>query len=252
MEKRNHVLSYIINLCFFLYFIILIAERSISVTLSFINGVNIFSDWFNGYVYMMVFLSIGSFIIFLIRKCRFEMVAIFVPSEETSFYNLCIASGILLLSGMVHTEYTIPVIQFIAYGILIIAILLRTILSSENCSSRPLLWISFVYLVCFSMAIPIMYRSNIEHNLAFHIIEAAASFFLVIVFTFLMLRIFKGRVNLFALFPIILATVFDAVLIVMRWNEEINWFLLIFISLSVLIFVVGYLFNYIRNKHLQK
>lgn len=248
MSKANKIMTYFINLCFFLYFVILITERSMSVILSFTKGINIFSDAFHGFTYMLVFLSIGAFLIYLIIKCRDAMKALFVEGVEINFMHLCIASGILLLSGMVHTEYTTPVIQFVSYGILIVGILLKVILSHKESKNKPVLWLSFVYLVCFSMAIPVMYQSMIELHTLFHIIEGVAVFALVGAFTYLFILIFKGENNLFKLWPIIVAVALDAALIILRWNEEINWFVLIFIFLSLVMFIVGFIVSKIKKQ----
>jgi len=248
MQKNKNLMTYFINLCFFLYFLILIVERAISVVLSFANSVNVFGNVFNGYVYSLVFLSIAGFIVYLVMKCRPHVKALFKPVEQLNFVNLCIASGILLLSGMVHTEYTIPVIQFISYGILIVGILLQVIVNHKTSDNKPLLWISFVYLVCFSMAIPVMYHSFIELHVLFHILEAITSVALVIAFTYLFIIIFKGESDLFKLWPIIIAVVLDAVLIALRWQEEVNFFVLIFISLAALMFLLGLILKLAQKK----
>ena len=110
-------------------------------------------------------------------------------------------------------------------------------------------WLSFAYLVAFSMAIPVMYHSNVDLHVLFHIIEAVASFALVILFTNLLLMLFSDKDDLFMLIPISAAVLLDIPLIILRWNEEINWFVLIFISLSFILFVIGYIFKkLIKNK----
>jgi len=153
---------------------------------------------------------------------------------------------------MVHTEYTIPVMQFVAYGILIVGILLKVILNSKNSDNKLLLWLSFTYLVAFSMAIPVMYQSFIELSVLFHVIEAIAAFALVALFTFLLLKIFNEENDLFMILPIAVAVLLDVPLIILRWNEEINMFVLIFISLSVLLFIVGFIIKLITNKRKVK
>lgn len=251
--KSAKVLTYTINLSFFLYFIILLVERVISVSLTFANVINIFRDGFTGYVYILVFLSIISWLIYLIIMCRDNIKAIFKPNDNVSFNHLIIASGIILLSGMVHTEYTIPVIQFISYGILILGILLKVIiLNSDKSLNKVSLWLSFVYLVCFSMAIPVMYHSLIKLHVLFHILEGITSFLLVGFFTILLLMLFNKKDNIFILIFILIASILDGLLIGLRWNEEINYFVLIFISLSIVLFLIGFIYNLIRNKRLSK
>ena len=232
----NNKLNIFIELSFLLYFVILIVERALSVILSVTNGINLFANGYNVFTYLTVFISISTFLIYFLLRCR----DIFNFKIENPNYNdLCIASGILLLSGMVHTEFTIPGIQFASYGILIIGILLRVIQVNKTSKNRLLLWFSFIYLVSFSMAIPVTYPSNMESHVFFHIFEGITSYLLVGVFTCLMIMIFKGKENLFYFAHFIIMLILDTVLIAWRWNEEINMFVLIFASLTTLLFVIG-------------
>ena len=247
MNSNSKTLTYFINLCFFLYFVLLIAERSISVALTLSNNINLYGTAFDGYVYSLVFLSVVGFLVLLVLKCRSNIKAVFKPSGDLRFDWLCIAGGVLLLSGMVHTHYTIPGLQFASYGIWILGILLKVISIHHKTENKVLLWLSFAYLVAFSMAIPVMYQSMIEAHVFFHILETIGSIALVGAFTYLLLRLFNDNGDLFPLWPIILAIVVDVPLIVLRWNEEINFFVLIFIVLSAALYIVG--FAYKTKKH---
>ncbi len=248
MKNKSKTLTYFINLCFFLYFILLIAERSISVILSLSNNINLYGNAFDGYVYSLVFLSVVGFLVLLIVKCRPNIKALFKPNEDIKFDWLCVAGGVLLLSGMVHTHYTISGLQFASYGVWILGILLKVISIHSKNENKALLWLSFAYLVAFSMAIPVMYHSTIEAHLFFHILEAIGSIALVAGFTYLLLRLFNDNGDLFPIWPIILAIVIDVPLIVLRWNEEINFFVLIFIALSTVLYLVGSVFKMEKSK----
>ena len=89
------------------------------------------------------------------------------------------------------------------------------------------------------MAIPVMYPSSIELHVFFHVLEGITSFLLVGLFTYLLLLIFGSKEDLFIYIPIIIAVVLDTILIALRWNEEINYFVLIFIALSLFVFIAG-------------
>ena len=243
MKNKSKTLIYFINVCFFLYFVLLIVERSISVALTLSNGINLYGNAFDGYVYSLVFLSVVGFFVLLIVKCRPNIKAVFKPSDNLRFDWLCVAGGVLLLSGMVHTHYTISGLQFTSYGVWIVGILLKVISIHHKAEDKVLLWLSFAYLVAFSMAIPVMYQSMIEAHLFFHILEAVGSITLVGGFTYLLLRLFNDNGDLFPLWPIVLAIVIDVPLIVLRWNEEINFFVLIFIALSTAIYIVGFAYK---------
>lgn len=248
MNSNSKTLTYFINLCFFLYFVLLIAERSISVALTLSNNINLYGTAFDGYVYSLVFVSIVGFLVLLVLKCRPNIKGLFKPSDDLQFGWLCIAGGVLLLSGMVHTHYTISGLQFASYGIWILGILLKVISIHNKTENKVLLWLSFAYLVAFSMAIPVMYQSLIEAHVFFHILEAVGSIALVGCFTYLLLRLFNDNGDLFPIWPIILAIVIDVPLIVLRWNEEINFFVLIFVALSTALYIVGFAYK-MKKRH---
>ena len=243
MKNKSKALTYFTNLCFFLYFVLLTAERSISLVLTLSNGISMCGNAFDGYANSLVFVSIVGFFALLILKCRPNIKAIFKPNDDLRFNWLSIAGGVLLLSGMVHTHYTISGLQFASYGVWIVGILLKVISIDSKSENKALLWLSFAYLVAFSMAIPVMYYSAIETHVFFHILEAAGSIALVGAFTYLLLRLFNDNGDLFPLWPIILAIVIDVPLIVLRWNEEINFFVLIFIALSTALYTVGFAYK---------
>ena len=248
MNQKTKTLKYLINVSFFLYFLLLLVERTISVALSFANGFNVYGDGFSGYAYTAVFVSIIAFFVYLIWKCRPNIKAIFKMNDGLRFEHLCIAGGVLLISGMIHTEYTISGLQFASYGIWIAGILLQTILNQAKSQNKVLLWLSFAYLVAFSMAIPVMYRSFLEWHLWFHLVEEIGSLVLVAAFTFLLLMLFQGKDDLFLLSPIILLVVFDVAIIAMRFQEEINFFVMIFAILSFVLFLVGFIYKKAKAK----
>ena len=96
------------------------------------------------------------------------------------------------------------------------------------------------------MAIPVMYQSLIEAHVYFHIIEGVGSFLLVGFFTYLLLSIFNSREDLFIPIPVIVMIIMDVPIIALRWNEEINYFVLIFMSLSFVLFLVEYIRKIVR------
>lgn len=237
--------SYFINLLFFLYFAILFAERLQSVVRSIADpAVHPMGSGFHRYVYVMTFCSLAVGVIFLIVTNYALFPALFTRSAtvyaKVDLGTLSIAAGILLLSGMVHTEYTIAPLQFVAYGALIIAMFIRTATVTPSSGNPALLWLSLIYLTAFSMAIPVMYESQIGLSTLFHVIEAVTAILLVFVFTYFMRIVFVGdATNLFFWLPILVTAVLDGVLIAMRWKEKVNTFVLIFLIVACVLFCVG-------------
>lgn len=107
--------------------------------MSISNGVSLYGTFYNGYTYTITIVSILAFLIFLFVFCKDNIKALFKYNGELDYEKICIASGILLLSGMVHTSYTNPPIQFISYGILILGILLFVIKLSKNAKNKTVL-----------------------------------------------------------------------------------------------------------------
>lgn len=244
MNEKVSWAVYAMNMLFFMYFVVLYAERLQSLIRSLKDrSVNIYGSAFNGFVYTVSAVSMIAAAVLLIGWNRDFFAGLFGRSAEVysriNYARLSIAAGVLLFSGMVHTEHTIPVVQFVSYGALIVAMALR-IVTAHGGDNTFMRWFSFAYLTAFSMAIPVMYHSQIKAASAFHIIEAVVMAALVISFTFMMRQLFMGNgADLFYIAPIVIAAVGDAVVVAMRWKEKVNTFVLIFIVAAVLMYGVG-------------
>lgn len=237
--------DYFIRFLFFVYFAVLFAERAQSLIRTFADPAQKpFGDGFSVYVNLVSLFSLGATVLYLLCTNRAFFVGLFTRNIEVHAQihmgALCIAAGILLVSGMVHTEYTMAPVQFGAYGALIVAMVLRTVTVQAQASSKPMLWLSLIYLTAFSMAIPVMYRAHMDKAVPFHVLEAITALALVFAFTFMLYRVFTGcAVNLFFWAPILVAVVLDAVLLWLRWQEQVNTFVLIFIIASAVLFAAG-------------
>ena len=153
---------------------------------------------------------------------------------------LTLTAGVILVSGMVHTEYTIPGIQFASYGALIVAMVLKTIEKTGDGGDNLLMWYSLIYSVMFSMAIPVVYKSSIDKAALFHTIEAVVSLSLVFAFTYMLNRVFLTKADdSMSLVPFLIMLIGDTLVLALRWKESVNSFVLIFASISTLMFALG-------------
>jgi len=226
---------------FVLYFVILYAERLQSIV-RILKDPNqkLLQDGFHTYVNLITMLSLASGIVLLVCFNGTLWKALFNPGIIIQYPILIITMGVVLVSGMVHTEYTIAPVQFGAYGMLIVAMVLRTVQNSAGEGRLFALWYSMIFLVVFSMAIPVMYESRIRQHVLFHIIEAGTALLLVCAFTYMMYLLFCGpAADLLLWYPVAIAVVLDAILIAMRWKEEKNTFVLMFVIATAVIFAVG-------------
>ena len=72
---------------------------------------------FSRYVNGVCNLSLVVSVILLFTINRDFLKALLSDATPVNTKMICITIGVILVSGMVHTEYTIPGIQFAAYGL---------------------------------------------------------------------------------------------------------------------------------------
>ena len=184
-----------------------------------------------------------SLLSFLVLICFFnkDFWASLVSKEAKVNYSmLTLTAGVILISGMVHTEYTIPGIQFASYGALIMAMVLKTIEKTGGGGDDTLIWYSLIYSVMFSMAIPVVYKSSIDKAALFHTVEAVVSLALVVAFTYMLNRVFLTKADdLMSLVPFLIMLIGDILVLALRWKESVNSFVLVFVSISTLMFAIG-------------
>ena len=60
---------------------------------------------------------------------------------------------------MVHTHGSIPPIQFESYGMILISMAIHTASQVNEQGGGVIRWLSFSYIVAFSMAIPVVYTT---------------------------------------------------------------------------------------------
>lgn len=226
-----------ISWLFLMYFAVLGTERIRS--LFPVGSGGFFATPFDGYVNLMTVLSLTATLVLLIGFNGGFWRSLF-GGATPNYRVLVITAGVLLLSGMVHTEHTVAPLQFVAYGALILAMILQTVLQVKADGHAASYWLSLCYLVAFSMAIPVVYRATVSHSGVFHVLEAVTAVALVVCFTFLTVRVFEGNgQNLFLVVPFAIMFVMDAVLIAMRWQETVNWFVLVAGGLATILFLIG-------------
>lgn len=243
MQKSKHPLLSVLKFVFLaLYFLILTAERVISLIICLTNDLSRHDslDY-----YMIALTVLGIFGAYIYGAIKFTD-ALKHPDDTDGgrrgsvFGDLAVAAGILLLGGMVHTEGSIPVMQFVSYGMILISMALNTVQSLKKAGSATRSWISFSYTVAYSMAIPVVYHTQIAFANVFIPLEIIVSAGMVIMFTG-MLRRFYNENGENRFFPVwfLFALIGDAAVLALRWQEEINFFVLIFISVTTLLWLIG-------------
>lgn len=238
---QNSSLYPVISWFFLGYFFILFAERAQSlVRISRSSFSDLYRTGFDGFVNTLTALSLVAAVLLLIFGNKGFWQSLVNSDVVPDYTMLTITAGVILVSGMMHTEHTIAPVQFASYGMLIAAMILRTAQTSSGAEHPFMFWYSLAFLTVFSMAIPVMYRSEISSAALFHVTEAIAALALVACFTWMLRDLFTGQgSDLLRWIPMIIAAVADAVILAMRWREKVNAFVLIFIILSAVVFAVG-------------
>lgn len=197
---------------------------------------------------MIALTILGAFAAYLFGAVKFTGALKDGGSRENLFPNLAVASGLLLPGGMVHTEGSIPVMQFTSYGMILISMAIHTAVSVKKHGEPLMRWLSFAYIVAFSMAIPVVYHTRIALANIFIPLEIIVSAGMVVMFTVMLRRFYKENGEC-RFFPgwFAFAAAGDAAVLALRWQEEINFFVLIFISVTAVLWTVGTLIR-LKNK----
>lgn len=232
-----------------LYFTILTVERIISLITCFTGDVDSFALLDYYMVMLTIFAMFGAHI-FVVMRCTD-----IVSSKEDNrdiFPELAVAAGILLLGGMVHTNGSIPVMQFISYGMILGSMAIHTAENVKRSNNADIKWLSFAYIVAYSMAIPVVYHTNIELDYIFIPVECAVSVGMVAMFTIMLTRFYNGNGESgFGLLPYLIALFGDVAVLALRWEEEVNVFVLIFLCVTSALWFAGKIM-YIKRKKTKK
>lgn len=240
MNKSAKILNILKSLFFILYFVILTAERAISLITTAVGG-SLFLSPFDAYTELLTILSIVGGWTFLLIRGR-EIFRLSAPKQGSSFLQPSLAAGILLLGGMVHTHNTIPPIQFASYGCLLGAMGIFTYESVKSRGKALLKWLSFAYITAFSMAIPVVYEQIHDCNFcnAYGMLQIFVSAGMVMIFTGMLVNFFTFGAELkFKPLPIIVSIIGDGLVLGLQWHAKINEFVLIFIIAASALYIAG-------------
>ena len=229
-----------------LYFAILTVERVISLVKCCVGSFKGF-DTLDYYMLMLTIFAIFGSYIFAVFRCTDAVKK--RDRNENIFSELGIAAGILLLGGMVHTEGSIPVMQFISYGMILISMAIHTVQNVKKSKNTDHKWLSFAYIVAYSMSIPVVYHTKIDLAYLFVPIECVVSAGMVAMFTIMLTRFYDGNgEDSFSLLPFMIALIGDFAVLFLRWEEEINVFVLIFLCVMTVLWFAGNMMFIKRKK----
>lgn len=251
MDKKEtkqgaSVFDVLIGFGFFFYFLILAVERGIGVT----TGI------FRGGEYSILESGKSTYSIFITCLCYLSLLAgialsayAILPFLKALFHKekpvfdykmLSLATGVILVGGMIHTGLTLSYLQFTAYGFLILSMIARTIEKAKGGKKEHIL--SLLYLVSYAMAVPVCYYWNLNTPLgiAYTMIQFPAMLVLVFFFSLLTYLFFQdGGVLDFSLLPFLSLILFDGLVIGLRFADEINYFVLIAAAATLVFYLLG-------------
>lgn len=229
------------SLFFILYFVILTAERVISLVALIPFMALSLGELIDG-VYVIVSLLAGWAYLFIKGRSIFKLNS---PKSGSDFLQPSVAAGLLLFSGMLHTRGTIAPIQFVSYGFLLAAMGIYTAECVKAKGERALRWSTFAYITAFSMSIPVMYKTDCDCNfcIAFSITQIFVSLALVVCFTVMLYKFFENdSISSFCTYVIVFAAIGDGLVLFLRWHTEINFFVLGAVIAAIICFIVGKIF----------
>ena len=183
MQRKHNVLMFA---SFVSYYLILFAERASSIIRSLTDPKIGFSKMFLGGIFNKYVYGLTIFCMFVSLIIALRILgSVLANGVGATSKLLIINSGILLVSGMLDTPYSITVIQFIAYIFLFIACLTKFIEIMQKKEAVASTIASFIYFIAFAMAIPVVHKSDsvLAGKKLYYIAEALASGGLVVTLT---------------------------------------------------------------------
>ncbi len=139
-----------ISWTFLAYFIILFAERAQSIVRELFFRGPLELSAFDVFVTIVACISISATLVLLAGFNTDFWRSLFNPAKTPDYTRLTLTAGVILLSGMMHTEFTIAPVQFVAYGALIVGMILQTVLNIKNGGNAFRHWFSLTYITAFS------------------------------------------------------------------------------------------------------
>lgn len=253
------ILNRLISIGFIGYTLILLGERIAALILSVKNGGEyalVSNNVMPTVYYAIVALSITTGVV-LLAKPLFEMSVQLFKKEnyEFNYKELIIGTMVLLVSGMMHTGFTLAPVQFVAYGFLIMSLVCNTIDSCFRNKNNYNSIVSVIFLTLFSMAIPVAYVSvNSATAVPFYIFALVAVFALIPIFGFMLYEFFnKGEIS-FDYAPVIAVVALSGGMVLLNFTgfADFNLFVAIFVVLTAAFYLSFGLKIYLANKGLIK
>ena len=230
---------------FLLYFLILFCERVLALIFSVGKGGEyalLSGNAFNYVAYTVTAASLVAGTILAAKPFEKMLRALFAGETfafEKEAQPLSVAVFVLLFGGMMHTGFTLVGLQFAAYGFLIAAFVVRAVERCLDGGDKYQTIVSVVYLTLFSMTIPVCYLSFLSDPLRtlFFVAELFAVAALVPSFgCMLSIYLKRGETSFSPVFPSLMLVLSGAT-VALQWKEKINYFVLIFMGLTVLTYL---------------
>lgn len=249
-----------------LYFVVLFIERLFAVILSFHYGGEyalVSGNVFNYIAYGITAVSLIAGLVLMIRVLPAMFASVFTSKAYDWTSNLkpvVIAAMAILFGGMMHTGFTVAPVQFVAYGFLIASMVVRTVeyclqvkagvvSGGKGCKFASI--VSVIYLTLLAMAVPVSYISfqAMPMRAIFFAVEFTAVFVLVPVFGMLLLKFYETGITSFSFVYPLLMFVLSGLTVALKWKEEINWFVLIFVVLTSLFYLsFGVICKFVKDR----
>lgn len=243
MDKKRRTA---ILLSFIAYYIIICAERCFSLIMSFRKyrlEIFSFNNKINFYSYVITLAALGLFAIYLI----YAVICLANGGLDEDYQKLCVAAGILLMASMARTEYSLPWVQVVGYVCLNIGLIVMLLINVEN-DVKLFPFLSFIFMLGFSMSIPPVIKLNIENRLArvgFTILEVAGSNMMIFFYTKMMVHLSRDEPEAITNpgFFITMVGVVCSINAILWGEGEINWFGVFAALVGVLFFMFSFLFK---------
>ncbi len=257
--QNNKVFNKLMIISFLGYALILLGERITALVLSIHKG-GIFALTSKSFIgistYAVTLISVIAFLVIMIKPLLRMASTLFSKNLydfESHYKVIILGSTVFLFSGMMHTGFTLIFLQFVAYGLLIMGMIVSCIsYCLSNKSVRYVSIVSTIYLTLFSMAIPVVYNIHASTLVTtfYYLAEYIAVFLLVPTFGKSLYKLLANGKLSFCVYVPLLMVILDTLIIILKWKESHNGFLMTFMVATSLFYLSFGLVAIHKNKRL--
>ncbi|MCQ2385680.1 MAG: hypothetical protein MJ078_03285 [Clostridia bacterium] len=161
----------------------------------------------------------------------------------TGYSLLATLCGVMLFSVAVRTPYSVPHVQYLGFGLFMLAVLLRTLqMAAEEPDTVPY-FLAYLYALCAIVSVPVVHKAKTTNAPLGNSLGVASALAVATTVTVVMQRMMSGQLNnVFGCVPFFFFIAASGISHLVYRKESIDPLRLTACTLTVICFCIGKLY----------